>query len=629
MKRTVCLAALLLASCAVSPAGRWGTDVKIHHLRSGLDAEWDDFQGTPDGRDLKRDLTLEPLPGGGDLLLFQEGVKKAKWTVELNGQRLGELPLQEEPLVSRFRVAAGQVRPGSNALRILAPKEPDDIRVGVIGLGDFPGVPVEVSVLETGRGSVPSRITVVDDALGALAPLVADPAPHLAVRPGVIYTASGHAKFKLPPGRYTITASRGFEYGIDVQRLKLEAGQGRALAMTIRREVPTPRWIACDTHVHTLTLSGHGDCTLEERMITLAGEGVELPVATEHNQHASYRDAAAKLGVDRFFTPVDGNEVTTKKGHYNVFPVRPGAPVPDWKEEDRGKLLASIRASGASIAILNHPRSVHDKFVPFQAPHFDGGTARDVGGYGYDATELVNSGALRTDFMEPYRGWFALLNRGIRVVGVGASDSHDVSRFIVGQGRTYVAGPDEAPGAIDVEGAARALAEGRALVSLGLLVNMRVADRFAVGDLATGLGAEFPVTVTVHGPAWTHVDHVTLYANGIPLRDESQGGARTGGLKLSFTWRIPRPAHDVHLVAIATGPAPEGLHGPLPRPYQPSTTTWVPRVIGSTNPVWIDADGDGQFLAARAIAQRLVDAKADPSKFDEAVRLHVKDLLMK
>jgi hypothetical protein len=204
-----------------------------------------------------------------------------------------------------------------------------------------------------------------------------------------------------------------------------------------------------------------------------------------------------------------------------------------------------------------------------------------------------------------------------------------VSRFIVGQGRTYVAGADEAPGAIDVEAAAKALAEGRALVSFGLLVNLKVAERFGVGDLATGLGAEMPVTVTVHGPSWTRVDRVTLYANGLPLRDEVQAGAHAGGLKLSFTWRIPRPAHDVHLVAIATGPAPEGLHWPVPRPYQPSSTAWTPRVIGSTNPVWIDADGDGAFLAARAIAQRLVEAKADPSRHDEAVRLHVKDLLTK
>lgn len=614
---------LLLGGCALSGPERRSAEVL--HLRSGDVAEWDDYAGRPDGRDGRLNVPVDAVLPGASLLLFQKGVKQ-KWGVELNGRRLGELALQEEPLVARFALPDGLLRAGANALRLLAPKEADDIRVGAVGIEGPAACAVEVNVFEAGGGSLPARITVVDEDLGALAALEAAPAPELAIRPGVVYTSTGHAAFRLPPGRYAITASRGFEYGIETRRLVLEPGPGKALALTIRREVPTPRWVACDPHVHTRTLSGHGDCTLEERMVTLAAEGVELPVATEHNRHASYREAAAKAGVERRLTPVDGNEVTTRKGHYNVFPVRAGAAVPDAKEEDRTRLLESIRASGASVAILNHPRSIHDKFIPFAAPGFDGATAGDVGGYGYDALELINSGALRSDFMEVYRDWFALLNRGIRVVGVGSSDSHDVSRFIVGQGRTYIAAADENPGAIDVEAACRALREGRALVSLGLLVNLRVAERFGVGDLATGLPEIVPVTVTVHGPAWTHVDRVTLFANGIPLREETQAGARTGGLKLSFTWFLPRPKHDVHLVALATGPAPEGLHAPLPRPYQPSTPSWTPRVIGSTNPVWIDADGDGAFLAARALAQRLLAAKADPSGYDAAVRLHLKDL---
>ncbi len=623
---------LLAAGCGVRLSEPWQrSGVAVYHLRSGVDAEWDEFKGrTPDGRDLSQDFSLEGNARGASLLLFQENVKH-RWAVEVNGRRVGQLELQEEPLVSRFALPDDLLRAGPNKLRVLAPKESEDILVGFVRVEREPlgAAAVEANVFEAGGGPVPARITVVDEALGALAPLTAAPSPAQAVRPGVVYTSTGRAVFRLPPGRYAITASRGFEYGVQVQQLRVEAGETRALAFSIRREVPTPRWVACDTHVHTLTLSGHGDCTLAERMVTLAGEGVELPVATEHNRHASYREAAAQAGVERFLTVIDGNEVTTKKGHYNVFPVRAGAALPDAKEEDRAKLLESIRASGASVAILNHPRSVHDKFVPFAPPHFDGATGADVRGAGFDALELVNSGALRTDFMEPYRDWFALLNRGVRVVGVGSSDSHDVSRFIVGQGRTYIAAPDEAPGAIDVEAACTALREGRALVSLGLLVNLKVAERFGVGDLATGLPAEVPVTVTVHGPSWTRVDRVTLYANGIPLREEVQAGSTSGGLKLSFTWSIPRPAHDVHLVAIATGPAPEGLHGPLPKPYQPSSTSWTPRVIGSTNPVWIDADGDGAFLPARAIAQRLVAAKADPSGHDEAVRLHVKDLLAK
>ena len=53
----------------------------------------------------------------------------------------------------------------------------------------------------------------------------------------------------------------------------------------------------------------------------------------------------------------------------------------------------------------------------------------------------------------------------------------------------------------------------------------------------------------------------------------------------------------------------------------------MPPSIGSTNPIWLDADGDGQFTCARAYARRLVSRYgAKPSQilpalneYDEAV----------
>ena len=81
----------------------------------------------------------------------------------------------------------------------------------------------------------------------------------------MIYTADGTAKFGLPAGDYTIHAGRGFEYGIDTVRVSLKPGESVRKELVIRREVPTPGFVACDTHVHTLTHSGHGDSTDVER----------------------------------------------------------------------------------------------------------------------------------------------------------------------------------------------------------------------------------------------------------------------------------------------------------------------------------------------------------------------------
>ena len=74
-------------------------------------------------------------------------------------------------------------------------------------------------------------------------------------------------------------------------------GQRTAATIAIERQVPTEGYVACDTHVHTLTHSGHGDSTVLERMITIAGEGIELPIATDHNVQINHDPFARQMNV--------------------------------------------------------------------------------------------------------------------------------------------------------------------------------------------------------------------------------------------------------------------------------------------------------------------------------------------
>src|SRR5207253_629754 len=99
---------------------------------------------------------------------------------------------------------------------------------------------------------------------------------------------------------------------------------------------------------------------IAERMITLAGEGIELPIATDHNMHIDYEPHARRLGVREFFTPVIGNEVTTSVGHFNVFPVAAEARIPDFKQKEWSAIFDEIFSTPqARIAILNHARDLH------------------------------------------------------------------------------------------------------------------------------------------------------------------------------------------------------------------------------------------------------------------------------
>jgi hypothetical protein len=221
---------------------------------------------------------------------------------------------------------------------------------------------------------------------------------------------------------------------------------------------------------------------------------------------------------------------------------------------------------------------------------------------------------MQSDIELLYRDWFALLNRGHRVYAVGSSDSHDVNRFILGQGRTYALAKDDDPAAVSLGEVWRSYHEGRLLVSLGLLVTMTVDGRFGIGDTATGLGDTLKVECVIQSPSWTRADKLQIFANGHLVHERAVSDEKR------IVWSMPKPLHDVHLVVIATGPGVTEPFWEIPRPYQPSSKTFTPRVIGSTNPIWIDADGSGRFESAYEIAKRLIEQGASIEKHDAAVK---------
>jgi hypothetical protein len=615
--RLVTLPALvILLVVEPAPAKRIVLDSGLHHLRAGGPREWNDFPVRAEGACLSLRFQGEANAAEWALRLRQQDVKQT-WKVLLNGKELGRLASDENDQVVYLPIPAGRLSDGENHLRIeQVERTPDDIRVGEIALEDRPvrrvlsEATLELSITEAGRpgGPVPTpcRLTVLN-AQGALMSVGAASGGRLAVRPGVVYTGDGRASFGLPAGDYTIHAGRGFEYGVDSARISLRPGEVVRKTLSIRREVPTDGYVACDPHVHTLTYSGHGDATVDERVLTLAGEGVELPIATDHNRQIDYRDAAVRLGVGRYFTLVTGNEVTTAVGHFNIWPARAGGPVPDAGGKDWKSVFSSIAGrTGAKVVILNHPRDVHSGFRPFGPEHHLALTGENLDGWVLRANgmELINSGAQQTDALRLYHDWFGLLNRGIFLTPAGASDSHDVSRFIVGQGRTYIRCKDDRPGDIDVSEAAESFVGGRVLVSCGLLADITVNGRYGPGDLVPA--GEARVAVRVLGPGWATADKVELYANGSKVREARIADGGQAGVKWQGEWTLPRGRHDVHLVAIAAGPGVRELYWPIARPYQPASPVVERRMLGSTGAVWLDADGDGERTSAFAYAQRLL-----------------------
>jgi hypothetical protein len=619
-------------------------------LRSGDVREWSEFPEHSQGDRLETRFSATKNDREFALRLRQHDVKQA-WRVLLNDKPLGNLVIDENDQVGYLPIPPGALVGGENTLKIEPAKRggaSDDIRVGEIRLEERPVrealdvCKVAIEVVDANRKQpLPCRLTILD-ANGSLHAIAAQESEDLAVRAGFVYTSTGKAEFGLPVGRYTIYAGRGFEYSLAKVEITLSAGQSVRETLSLRREVPTEGYVACDTHIHTLTFSGHGDATIVERMVTLAAEGIELPIATDHNVHIDYEQHAKKSGVRQYFTPVIGNEVTTPVGHFNVFPVNAGARVPNAKLREWPAIFEEVYATpGVKVAILNHARDLHSGVRPFGPKLHNAVVGENLNGWPlrFNAMEVVNSGAVQSDPLRLLHDWMALLNRGLTITPVGASDSHDVARHFVGQGRTYIRTDDRDPGKIDVADAVASFQEGRVLVSYGLLVEMTVGGKYQSGELAAASGKELQVDLRVLGPHWTSASKIQLYANGRLIREEAIAAQQTAelptGVKWKGTWTVPKPKHDVHLVAIALGPGIEGSYWKTAKPYQPTSPDWNPYTLACSGAIRLNADGDGRWSSPRDYAEQIVaSSKADLSaaiaalaNYDEATAAQAAHLL--
>ncbi|MDQ2656006.1 MAG: CehA/McbA family metallohydrolase [Bacteroidota bacterium] len=622
-------------------------DSQWHHLRNTGAQEWTEFAGKAEASRLQLAFSSS-VNDVEHTLSFRQYDIKQRWRVILNGQALGVLIEDEKDLMAYLRIPRGALQ-RNNTLEISSDDpEPDDIRVGEITLHALPPdsllsqAHIEVNVVEKeSQQGIPCRLTIVNGR-GILQTVSAKPADKLAVRPGYVYTPTGTVTLGVPAGNYTVYVTRGFEYGVDSARIALRIGDTVKRKFTLAREVSTTGWAASDTHIHTYTWSKHGDATAAERVLTIAGEGIELPVITDHNIHVNLEPYARAQELAAYFTLVTGNEVTTRVGHFNIFPVS-GEMIANHNALNWKTLGESMGdPAGSTAIILNHARDIHLGFRPFDpSMHLAAAGMRlDDWEFPANAMEVMNSGSQQSDQLELMRDWFGMLNGGHIISPAGASDSHDVSRFIVGQARTYIRCNDDEPGAIDVAEAVKNFIDGNVMVSFGLLAEIEINDAYGPGEIVPSPD-EVKVSVKVSGPSWARAEKIVLYANGKQIRQENigneQGSAEKAGVKWSADWSLTLPRQDVFLVAMADGPSDALPYWPIAKPFQPVSRDWNPRLFAVSGAVWLDGDKNGIRNTARDYAQTIVrQAGPDMKKlmqnlasFDESVAIQAAALLFK
>jgi hypothetical protein len=438
---------------------------------------------------------------------------------------------------------------------------------------------------------------------------------------------------EIPPGRYRLTATRGFEWGIASAELEIAGPGAEAVvpAFDLERFVTLPGVLSADLHVHAEASDDSG-ISNEARLRSYVAEGVEVMVSTDHDHIARFDPALSALDLKRRIRVVVGVEVTGSApnaeapwtlGHHNAWPIahrayshRRGAPPS--QNRDVAQLYSELReVHGARVVQLNHPRDAKEDDVD------DGAFFTHLGNVGegfrpdlpidaapnrallataedgrtraidFDAIELAN-GASRSQYRRVRDDWHSLLRQGVRRTGTANSDTHGPGQ-LAGYPRSYVdlrSSPDRGPVSFDA-----AVRDGRLFGTTGPMLIDFSLNGARMGDLVTSEKGVVQVTVDIAAAPWIPLQEVRLLVNGEVVRRFTDLADLPGG---RFSEQIDLRVDADAFVTVEAGAPIEAEADEWaarnPGPYADVVAPgFVPMLF--SNPIYIDRNANGRFDA--------------------------------
>lgn len=236
------------------------------------------------------------------------------------------------------------------------------------------------------------------------------------------FTKDGTATLHVRPGSYRIVSSRGPEYDLAETAIDVGPDETRSITHLLTRVVDTTGWIAGDMHVHSRN-SIDSAMTLDERVRSLAAEGVEWAVSTDHNYVTDYSPYVARNDLFPWLHSMVGVEMTTlESGHFNGYPMRyERGPVTHgsfaWAGRPPADIFTDLRALGSlgperTIIQVNHgrdgvlgyfsqyqrspytagetPPNLVQQIVSPKGPAFRAKDGASTFSFGFDAMEVAN-----------------------------------------------------------------------------------------------------------------------------------------------------------------------------------------------------------------------------------------------
>ena len=441
----------------------------------------------------------------------------------------------------------------------------------------------------------------------------------------------------IAPGRYRLIATRGFEHGLDRAEVEIVGAGAEVRVEPFRpaRVVELRGIASADLHVHAQA-SDDSAMSNAARLASFVAEGVNVIVSSDHDHLGDFGPALAALGLGERIRVLQGVEATSSApsqkapwtlGHSNAWPIpylptahRQGAP--PTQDRTLAELYSELRSEyGARIVQLNHPMGKRrgerddqaylthlgsegraaDPQLPLEATPNDGLLLRAPDGHtraiDFDAIELMN-GDSREQYLQVRELWHSFLRQGLRRTATANSDTHGPDE-IAAYPRNYVYLGAKGEG-WDQDGFDAAILAGRLFGTSGPLIAAFTANGARMGDDVAAPDGRVVVELAIAAAPWVPVEEVRLLANGEVVRRWNQlpDGGSPPAIRLQERVELDLE-RDSFLTLEAGAPldaAPAAWAASHAGDYADVVARgFVPAAF--TNPIWVDADGDGRFAS--------------------------------
>lgn len=369
------------------------------------------------------------------------------------------------------------------------------------------------------------------------------------------YFSSSNGNIIIAPGNYHVVVSRGMEYDLAEADVTVNACDSPCNtpqnlgAFTLHRVVDTTGYMSADFHVHSINSPDSVPPQID-RVMTFAGEGDEILVATDHDYLTDYKPIINNLNLQKFLTSIIGDELTTWDfGHFNAFPLTLDSTklangALDWGNGTGYtmtpcQIMEGLLADpGEEVLQVNHPRGD----APFQAyfsaieldtltqktkadpndfrmpPDWARGSKDDTKLFwpAFTAMEIYNS----YNYVDTVlNDWFTFLNTGFIVTGTGVSDTHTKVATSAGMPRVFVKLSTDDPSQLNEDELVESTNAHRVIISNGPFVTAEIENtsgqKAGIGDLiySGGAGKEITLRIRIQSPTWIKYDTVKVFSN--------------------------------------------------------------------------------------------------------------------